>query len=350
MLDKLNWNLFSKYRNELFGLSVIEIIILHFCEDVTSSNALGGVIFKFSQLYAWLFSSIGVDVFLFLSGMGLFYSLKKNFNIKSFYYNRLKRLLVPYLILALVYWIYVDLIYKDTGIMQFIGDIFLITFWTEGNTHFWYVAFIILCYLCYPLLFKAFSDEKKANIRFILISCVYVVILIAVSVIFPEWYSDTEIAVTRFWVFLFGSWAAPLVYNKKIIKFAPLMAFGIIARLAALSTRFIGGGIQGIFNISYPLNRWVISWCAVGIMLVCVILMEILKNEKIGRFLSLTGKYSLELYIVHVSVRTIMNYNGFHTYYIYNYIIMIIISIIISLILNLLSNRIIKLLPVGSKS
>lgn len=347
MLKNLNWNLLSKYRNELFGLSVIGIIILHFFEDITSSEMTSGLTFKIAQLYSWLIGSTGVDIFLFLSGMGLFYSLKKKYDIKLFYYNRLKRLLIPYIILGAVYWVYIDLIFKNTGILHFLADFSLITLWTEGETHFWYVSFIIICYLCYPLLFRSFSNEKSANRNFAIISVIYVAVLTAVSLIFPEWYALVEIAVTRFWVFIFGSWAGMLIYNKKTIRFTILMLLGIPVRLFALGIKLTGLSFASIFDIEYPLNRWIISWCGISIMMIFVILLEAIKSDKFNRSLSAVGAYSLELYIVHVSVRTIMNYNGLYTYKALNYLIVIIVSIIVSLLLKWCSDKILKVLPSG---
>lgn len=345
MLKNLNWNLFSKYRNELFGLAVIGIIVLHYFEDVTASDATGGLILKVAQLYSWLIGSTGVDIFLFLSGMGLFYSLKKKYDIKLFYINRLKRLLIPCAILGIVYWIYIDLVYAHTGVMQFLADLFLISFWTQGETHFWYVSFILLCYLCYPFLFRLFSNGQNAARNFIILSAVYVILVTAVSLLASEWYGLVEIGLTRFWVFLFGAWAGEWIYDKRKIRYPLLVLLGIPLRLLALGMKFIAPDAAVVFDISYPLNRWIISWCGMAIMLLCVVLLDAVKNEKLHRCLSVIGAYSLELYIVHVSVRTVMNRNGLFTYQLHYYLVVIAASVIISLLLRWCSDKILKALP-----
>ena len=73
MKEKLNWGLLSKYRMELFGVAAIMIMIFH-CQVLM---VLPG---WFSLINAHLNS--GVEIFLLLSGMGLYYSFSKNNNYK----------------------------------------------------------------------------------------------------------------------------------------------------------------------------------------------------------------------------------------------------------------------------
>lgn len=66
----MNSNLLSKYRTELFGISTIGILIVH-ANDVI--HAGGGVIAELiRKLFA--FGGITVYVFVFLSGIGLYFS------------------------------------------------------------------------------------------------------------------------------------------------------------------------------------------------------------------------------------------------------------------------------------
>lgn len=49
-------------------------------------------------------ASVGVDIFLLVSGLGLWYSLKKKMNmvkIKDWYIRRYKRILIPYIIIII---------------------------------------------------------------------------------------------------------------------------------------------------------------------------------------------------------------------------------------------------------
>lgn len=64
-----------------------------------------GILYDIASVYNLIFGSIGVEIFLFLSGMGLFFSMRKNENVLCFYKKRLKRLSVPYVLIGGIYWI-----------------------------------------------------------------------------------------------------------------------------------------------------------------------------------------------------------------------------------------------------
>lgn len=71
-MTEMNLSLLSKYRKELFGICILGVIAGH---------ALPNLHFNFNTvLYYFIksFSVIGVRGFVFLSGFGLYYSLKKS--------------------------------------------------------------------------------------------------------------------------------------------------------------------------------------------------------------------------------------------------------------------------------
>ena len=73
---KTNWNVFSKNRDAIYGVAIISIIIFHFFEDVASSNISGG---RFAgEIYNTFVGSVGVEFFIFLSGVGLYFSMTKD--------------------------------------------------------------------------------------------------------------------------------------------------------------------------------------------------------------------------------------------------------------------------------
>lgn len=72
---------FTKYRNELMGGAILWIFLFH-CGDI------GYPVYDTFRKYGW----IGVDVFIFLSAIGLCYSLNKNGDTKIFYIRRALRI------------------------------------------------------------------------------------------------------------------------------------------------------------------------------------------------------------------------------------------------------------------
>ena len=92
---KYNLSDLSTYRTQMMGIATLMIIICHSCASK--------VIMPSFLAYLFRFGNIGVDIFLFLSGIGLYYSLSKN-NLSSkedytsFYKRRFYRIYIPYLI------------------------------------------------------------------------------------------------------------------------------------------------------------------------------------------------------------------------------------------------------------
>ena len=76
MALKTNWSIFSEERDTIYGISIISIMLFHFFESILISNCGGGQRF-IAQIYNRFIGSVGVELFLFLSGVGLFFRYRK---------------------------------------------------------------------------------------------------------------------------------------------------------------------------------------------------------------------------------------------------------------------------------
>lgn len=140
--------LLSKYRTELMGTAIIGVLIMHFF-------SLGEVP---SKLIVKLINIIPIlaftETFLFLSGLGIYYSLSQCSNVLLFYKKRIKRLIIPYLIMAFVpFFLYV--VINEETLWDYICILSTIRFWC-GDGHFgmWYIAVTIMLYVIAPWLYK----------------------------------------------------------------------------------------------------------------------------------------------------------------------------------------------------
>ena len=80
-MKKIEYSLLSKYRSVLMGASILSIMLFHYTNYIKSYDNYN----FFFKAYNKFVSSAGVDIFLILSGLGLYYSFKKNNNwINSF--------------------------------------------------------------------------------------------------------------------------------------------------------------------------------------------------------------------------------------------------------------------------
>lgn len=130
----------SKYRGELMGAAMLFIILFHV--GLPRSDMFFGL---------RRMGNIGVDMFLFLSGIGLWFSWMKNSNWKTFFKHRYMRIYPTWLIIACAYYIprfnggdvfaWIDLI----------GDITINwDFWLHDELTFWYIPATMMLYLFAP--------------------------------------------------------------------------------------------------------------------------------------------------------------------------------------------------------
>lgn len=94
------WKDVSKYRNELFGLSIFSIMIFQYFEGVAGEGYANQALKQIAKVFNGAIGSVGVDIFLFLSRFGIWYSLSKHPGLFDFYAKRIRRVLIPYFIMG----------------------------------------------------------------------------------------------------------------------------------------------------------------------------------------------------------------------------------------------------------
>ena len=110
----MSWKSLSKFRSEIMGLACLWVMLHHNVFDWP--NALEPL-----ERFA-LYGNLGVDIFLLLSGVGLYYAWSKKPKLGDFYARRFVRVLVPYLIFALPYWAWRDLwLHKGNFLLDLTG-------------------------------------------------------------------------------------------------------------------------------------------------------------------------------------------------------------------------------------
>lgn len=289
----ISWNILSKYRNELYGISILWIVLFHgvILKKVELSNEL-------SVLTGILkHGNCGVEIFLFLSGISLYYSMKKEPNAKKFYVKRLKRIVIPLVLIEGTYWFYNCVILKN-DFLEFVKNITLYSFWFEGEKLVWFVALILLLYIFYPVLFKFILNNSKINRIFFIVSlCLIVYVICGLLKYFdPHCFKMIEIALTRIPVFLLGSYCGILAYENKEIK----------SNIKLISFIIVIMGIGYFYEQPFSLvNNFRMPYLLLGPSLAIWIsvCLNSISNARLNRLLSLWGGLSLEVYLSHVILR-----------------------------------------------
>lgn len=97
--------------------------------------------------------NVGVDIFLFLSGVGLWFSWVKTPDVLRFYRRRLLRIVPTWIVVATVFYLpdYLGARRFSHSIVDLIGDITINwDFWLHDELTFWYVPAIMALYLAAP--------------------------------------------------------------------------------------------------------------------------------------------------------------------------------------------------------
>lgn len=291
----INWSLLSKYRNELYGFSILWIILFHGL--LTKPSALSK---EFSVLTGLIkHGNCGVEIFLFLSGICLYYSMKNEFNIKTFYVKRIKRIVIPFLLIDGIYWFYNCIILKN-DFLVFIKNITFYSFWFEGYRLVWFIALILPLYIFYPLLFKYVLNNDKINRFFyIIFMCVAVYFSCVILKYFePKYFKMIEIALTRIPVFLLGAYCGILVYENRIMT-SNIKLISFIIVIIGIGYFYVYPiGVTKVFRITYLLlGPSIAIWLAISL--------EVISNVKLNGLLSNLGGLSLQLYLSHEVLREI---------------------------------------------
>ena len=325
------WDVISDYRGVLMGISIICIIIFHYVGDCGIYHVHKNGWVEFFRNYI---TSSSVDGFLFLSGFGLYYAMKKHPDISQFYKRRFTRILIPYFLIAIPALCWNDFLFDKTGVKAFFSDLSFYSFFTRGMSWFWYILLICFCYLIFPFIFRAIDkapDEESEQMRIINLFTFFTMITFVIRLSNKELFDNTNLALLRIPFFCLGCFIGKYSYEKRSISGG---TYGLML-LSLFAIQFRKG--SKIIFARYSAAFLNISAC----ILIAILFSKLKHFEKIHncikKFFEWFGKYSLELYLAHVTVRGVMRDYGHPTCYGRNELIMVAISIVLALIVNQLT-------------
>ena len=318
--EGLTFFVFSKYRGELFGISILFIMAFHYFHTVLSVRTRTQDHYYSSYLFCKGIGSVGVEVFLFLSGMGLYFSYTKRKDIGVFFRKRFVRILIPYAMYGTVIWFITDIIVKERELTRNFYDLSLFSFWISGEKRLWFISAIVVFYVFFPLFYEIVTS-KHYKLNTALLITLLIGALYVSQTEKPKYFALTEIATTRLPIFIFGILIGRMVFEKAPLKkwHIAIAAATVIMRvcvfIVGVKNKF--GGLDNdmlkIFNrlaTSAVGKRLESSVFSIGFMAVCIAVLALIKWQPLHSFLKLTGSVSLELYMAHVTVNGIISSEG----------------------------------------
>ena len=212
----------GRYRNEIKGIAILWVVFFH------ARLGLNGLLYQVQRIgYG------GVDIFFFMSGFGLFYSLEKDADTGRYLKRRAQRLLPSYLPFCLI-WLAVMLPLFDLGLANAarvaMSNLTMLGFLT-GAPHYinWYTGALLVSLLLAPFLHAVLKAGKRYWMR----AALLLAVLFAVGLGYID--DDRYMAISRLPVFALGMVAAGCPVNRKQTRlFLPVLGALACAALAAL--------------------------------------------------------------------------------------------------------------------
>ncbi|MBQ9314349.1 MAG: acyltransferase [Clostridia bacterium] len=283
-----------KYRNIWMAIAIIWIMYRHsgFFINNTIINAIKEIGYG------------GVDIFLFASGLGCYFSLSKNSNIETFIKKRFLKLMPTYWCF-IVLWIVCEKIMGDISFNDIIGNIFAIQNFTgNGNDFNWYISALWLLYILAPYFMCLVKRIKKRKMF-------YIVELMLILFSLSFWKSNTLIiTITRIPIFFMGMYIAKIaeennekITNKKFLLLMLEFLLGIM--LLILAYHFFSQRLWEFGLYWYPFLL-----ITPGLCLIISYISYSAEKTKIGvfllRILGFIGNHTFEIYLVHILIFNII--------------------------------------------
>ena len=246
--------------------------------------------------------NVGVDIFLFLSAIGLYFSMKKNENILAFYRRRFSRIIPIYLVIAVPLYTILVFAFGTKNIRDYLYHLTQTGFLLPASRRLWtlwYIPFIVALYSFYPLIYFMQKHTARRLPLFSLLIAAALFLELAVIYFFHGIYASVEIALCRLPVFLIGCYCGPLVYEKKEsnLKRISAICLTIFVITRILNECYIDR--QSIWYMSIARKQKI--FLAIGISCTCSLLFTANagKDSILKRWLVFFGQHSLEIYMMH---------------------------------------------------
>ncbi|MFE5318804.1 acyltransferase [Paenibacillus sp. NPDC056579] len=136
------------------AFAILAVMIIHNSSEATVELP-GGSTAQLIYLSINKLSNFAVPVFIFLSGMVLFYRYYDDWSGKqafTFYLKRVKQVLFPYLIWSFFYYLYNQWVFDPKGLHVNWAEFADLLPWADASYHLYFMIIIVQFYLLFPLM------------------------------------------------------------------------------------------------------------------------------------------------------------------------------------------------------
>lgn len=275
----------SRFRGEQMGIAMVLIILFHI------GLPRNDLFFGLRRM-----GNIGVDMFLFLSGIGLWFSWMKRPELRHFFKRRFLRIYPAWLIIACLF--YIPRFHGDTlwAWIDLFGEIgFNWEFWIRDELNFWYIPAIMMLYLFAPPYMELI--RRHPIYRWLPVVMIMWCILVQYVPPIHRAVGHLEIFWSRVPIFFIGINMGEAVRRKESMDGASIWMILLMFVMTLATSIFLEQNLHGRFPL-YVERMLYIPLTVTTVL----ILNRVLRRAPawLNRMLRLVGALSLECYLIHI--------------------------------------------------
>ncbi len=299
-----------KFELSLMNVFACFLVIFIHCSSAPVTSLQGNTWQYALVFFPWRLSGVAVPAFVFLNGVKLFLSNKKE-SCGKFYLSKLVRIVVPYVVWVVIYYLYFvkhnyfPFNFKDLALYVVKGDLV---------AHFYFVILIAQFYLITPLVKKHISKLVPA----VVLPIALMVSIISaqrlpniIDIVIPGYYYPFADRTFTSYIFYWLAGCFVGVNYEKIKEYLSNSFKGVTvwfvfaAFLEATLSYLNASGVKYIFWLEEIRTLYCISG-VIFLFSLCIKLGERFADKKLS-FIRLADKSSYAVYLSHIFVMLNVN-------------------------------------------
>lgn len=274
----------SRFRGELMGAAMLFIILFHV------GLPRWDMFFGLRRM-----GNVGVDMFLFLSGIGLWFSWTRTPSVRHFMVRRLLRIYPAWLIAASLYYIPRFHGGDVAAWIDLIGDITINwDFWLHDELTFWYIPAIMMLYLFTPSYMELI--RRHPIYRWLPVLMILWCVLVQYVTPIHATVGHLEIFWSRIPIYFIGINMGESVRRKDTMDGASIWMILLTFAMTLFSSIFMEQNLHGKFPL------FIERMLYIPLTITSILLLNRVFRRTpawFNRFFSFVGALSLEAYLVH---------------------------------------------------